>query len=49
MSAIKEDVETFSYLKLVKGPNEHIFTMTNRQTGIFRTNCMDCLDRTNHI
>jgi len=34
----------FSYFAVTKDG-----TLQNRQTGVFRTNCVDCLDRTNVV
>ncbi|TQS35961.1 hypothetical protein Golomagni_03605 [Golovinomyces magnicellulatus] len=38
---LKEKVDAFGYTTLLQG------NLESRQVGVFRTNCMDCLDRTN--
>ncbi|XP_046842315.1 phosphatidylinositol-3-phosphatase SAC1-like isoform X2 [Xenia sp. Carnegie-2017] len=44
MSRLKEDQEKFGYFKMMRDK-----TVTSEQAGVFRTNCMDCLDRTNVV
>jgi len=41
----------FSFDKLERTPSEvsGLFTILSKQEGVFRTNCIDCLDRTNVI
>jgi hypothetical protein len=46
---IKEFINDFNYFSAAKGRNDNKFTVFTRQAGIFRTNCVDCLDRTNFI
>ncbi|RKF79289.1 Phosphatidylinositide phosphatase SAC2 [Golovinomyces cichoracearum] len=38
---LKEKIDAFGYTTLLQG------SLESRQVGVFRTNCMDCLDRTN--
>jgi hypothetical protein len=48
---LKELVEEFSWCEL-KVPLDGYFNVAKvvcRQSGVFRTNCMDCLDRTNVV
>jgi hypothetical protein len=33
----------------LQGLNDQTVKVTQRQTGVMRTNCMDCLDRTNVV
>ena len=44
MERIKDKIDEFGYFKM-DGENE----MVQLQTGVFRTNCIDCLDRTNVV
>ena len=41
-SEIRADFEQFGYY--VEGPG-----LSSRQNGVFRVNCIDCLDRTNVV
>ncbi|CAO3592079.1 unnamed protein product [Absidia cylindrospora] len=45
MNIIRNSVDTFGYFLMDSDDNRTICT----QQGIFRTNCMDCLDRTNLV
>jgi len=38
-----EDLQSFGYFMI------HDFSVSSLQTGVFRTNCIDCLDRTNVV
>ncbi|KAJ8041094.1 Phosphatidylinositide phosphatase SAC1-B [Holothuria leucospilota] len=44
MERVSRDQEEFGYFMM-----EDDSTLTRHQTGMFRTNCMDCLDRTNVV
>ncbi|PIK62767.1 putative phosphatidylinositide phosphatase SAC1-B-like [Apostichopus japonicus] len=44
MERVSGDQEEFGYFMM-----EDDNTLTRHQTGMFRTNCMDCLDRTNVV
>jgi len=43
MDQIKQDLETYGFFYMSKGK------VVKRQTGVFRTNCIDNLDRTNVV
>ncbi|ORZ20512.1 SacI homology domain-domain-containing protein [Absidia repens] len=45
MKIIRNSVDKFGYFLMDSDDNRTIYT----QQGIFRTNCMDCLDRTNLV
>ena len=44
MSRLSHDLETMSYFLLAKDG-----ILVSIQDGVFRTNCIDCLDRTNVV
>ena len=44
MERISDKIDEFGYFK-IDNQNE----MVRLQTGVFRTNCIDCLDRTNVV
>ncbi|KAK3085970.1 hypothetical protein FSP39_011450 [Pinctada imbricata] len=43
MNRLQEDIKRFGYFMVQDG------SVTHRQEGAFRTNCVDCLDRTNVV
>ena len=46
---IKEEVDNFGYFKMEKdNSSSKEFEVVQRQKGIFRSNCLHCLDRTNY-
>lgn len=52
LDELKNEVENYGYFYLEMGKNEKEGerpARKNMQKGIFRTNCMDCLDRTNVV
>ncbi|CAO3700705.1 unnamed protein product [Rhizopus stolonifer] len=45
-NSLYDDMTKLQYFWITAGGNEHVYC---EQSGVFRTNCMDCLDRTNVV
>lgn len=50
MDQMEQEMKNYGYLQVnTKKGNFNALEIVTRQTGTFRTNCMDCLDRTNVV
>lgn len=46
---LRHDLSQFGYLKLTKNTTDYDYKLLKTQQGVVRTNCIDCLDRTNLV